>query len=98
MKFPGWHIWLQSVFSRRGRSRPARRRYSRLRLELLEDRIAPANLTLTSAFLVNGNDQPIAAPDKGEEVFIQANWTTQSIPSNATYHIDFNVDGVVLSS
>jgi murein DD-endopeptidase MepM/ murein hydrolase activator NlpD len=69
----------------------------RPRLEQLEDRVTPS-ITLTNAFLVNYDDQPVTALDKGEEVFIQANWNTQGLPSDASYRVRFSVDGVTLST
>jgi murein DD-endopeptidase MepM/ murein hydrolase activator NlpD len=66
-------------------------------LEQLESRLTP-DITLTNAFLVDSHDHPVAAPDKGEMVFIQANWTTQGLPADASYRISYNVDGVVLFS
>jgi hypothetical protein len=66
-------------------------------VEPLEDRVTPS-ITLTNAFLVDYNDHPVTVPDKGEEVFIQANWTTQGLPSDASYRVSFSVDGVTLYS
>jgi hypothetical protein len=66
-------------------------------LEQLEHRVTP-DITLTNAFLVDAQDHAVTAPDKGEEVFIQANWTTQGLPSDASYRISYNVDGVILYS
>jgi hypothetical protein len=64
-------------------------------LEQLEDRITPTgNLVLTNAMLVNASDQSVTTPDKGEEVFIEADWTTQGLPSNASYRVSYAVDGV----
>jgi murein DD-endopeptidase MepM/ murein hydrolase activator NlpD len=63
----------------------------------LEARINP-NITLTNAFLVNVNDQAMPNPDKGEQISIEADWTTQNLPSNASYQIRYSVDGVTLST
>jgi murein DD-endopeptidase MepM/ murein hydrolase activator NlpD len=68
-----------------------------LRLEELESRITP-DINLTNAFLVNAHDQPVTVPDKGEEVFVQANWSTQGLPADAMYRISYNIDGIYLYS
>src|ERR1051326_5760842 len=96
----GWLEWFKKKASGASRKMPSRRlRRTMLRLEELENRFAPANIVLTSAFLVNANDVPLASsPDKGEQVFLQANWTTQGLPGNASYRVGFTVDGVILFS
>jgi murein DD-endopeptidase MepM/ murein hydrolase activator NlpD len=66
-------------------------------LEELEARLTP-DITLTNALLVNVNDQPVTAPDTGEMVFVQANWSTQGLPGNASYRIKYDIDGVTLFS
>lgn len=69
------------------------------RVESLEDRLAPAgNLTLTDALLVDGNNLPITAPNKGEMVFLRAEWFAQGLASDDSYRISYSVDGVVLST
>jgi murein DD-endopeptidase MepM/ murein hydrolase activator NlpD len=55
-------------------------------------------LALTNAHLVDAHDQPVSAPDKGEEVFVEADWTTQGLPGNASYRISYTVDSVTLFS
>jgi murein DD-endopeptidase MepM/ murein hydrolase activator NlpD len=81
--------------------RAARRppcRFAVPRLEELEGRITPTgSITLTDAFVVNAHDLPVT-PDIGEEVFIQANFTTQGLPSNASYRVSYSVDGVILET
>src|SRR2546423_1386124 len=67
-------------------------------LEILESRIAPANLVLTNALLVNAHDFAMPSPDIGEMVFVEADWTTNNLPSNASYHISYAVDGVTLNT
>jgi hypothetical protein len=70
------------------------------RLEELEPRLTPSgSVTLTNAFLVNAVGQALtAAPDIGEEVFVQADFTTQGLPADASYQISYSVDGVTLLS
>jgi hypothetical protein len=81
--------------------RPSRRRPCRFgvpRLEQLEDRVTPTgSITLTNAFVVNSANQAMT-PDLGEEVFIQADFTTQGLPSNASYRVSYSVDGVTLET
>src|SRR4051794_10034554 len=70
-----------------------RRSFITPQFESLEDRLAPAgNLALTSALLVDFSGHAITAPNKGEQVFIRANWNTQDLPSNASYRIAYTVD------
>jgi len=98
--------WLRRLHAAFLRSRPspkkAARRHARaiLGVEPLEDRIAlTGNINLTNAFLVNANNPALTAPlDIGEEVFINATWTTQGLPSNASYRVSCTVDGVTLYS
>jgi murein DD-endopeptidase MepM/ murein hydrolase activator NlpD len=82
-------------FPRAGRRPPCR--FIIPHLEELESRITPSSITLTNAFVVNVHDQPMT-PDIGEEVFIQANFTTQGLPSDASYRVSYSVDGVTLET
>jgi hypothetical protein len=86
-----------SQSGRRGsaKSRQARRFALRPHLELLEQRLAPAgNLAITNAILVNSNNQPLSTVNIGEKVFVQADFTTQSLPSNASYRVAYTVNGL----
>jgi hypothetical protein len=69
-------------------------------VEPLEDRLTPTgNITLTNALLVNASDQPLGSTvNVGEQVYVQANFTTQGLPSNASYSLDFMVNGLTLQS
>jgi murein DD-endopeptidase MepM/ murein hydrolase activator NlpD len=93
--------WLQRLASRspRSQSRSTPRR-TLLRVESLEDRVTPdGTITLYNAFLVDANNNRLTAPpDKGEEVFVQADFTTQNLPADASYRVVFNLDGVTLQS
>ena len=74
------------------------RRCTRLRVEQLETRLALAtNIAITGASLVTVHDQAMS-PDIGEQFYIQANFTTQDLPSNASYRVGYSVDGVVLDT
>ncbi len=80
-------------------ARPARRFAFRPSLELLEDRLAPtANIAITHALVVDGNDHPLSVLTAGESVFIQADFTTRDLPSNASYRVSFTVNGQTLDS
>jgi hypothetical protein len=95
-----WTSWLNRSAGRSCRqpSRPRPRRPVVLRLEELEGRLTPTgNITLTNGVLVNASGNALTAPpDKGEEIFVEAFWNTQGLPSNASYRVSYNVDGVTL--
>src|SRR5262249_19573781 len=64
-------------------------------LETLEDRLAPANLTLTNATLVDVGGHALTGPPvTGEEVAVEAFWDTQGLAAGASYRISYAVDGV----
>jgi hypothetical protein len=89
------------MFSRRGfiKTRPARWLAFRPHLEFLEERLAPTgNITITNAFLVDSNDQLLTAVHIGEAVYVQANFTTQDLPSTASYRVGYTVNGLTLDS
>jgi hypothetical protein len=100
-------LWRQ-VFGGKNRSRTAncKPRSVRLAVEILEDRDLPSLvhipipvqnlpvLSITSASLVNANDQPLTVVTAGEQVYVQANFTTQRLPSSASYHIIYTVNGI----
>ncbi len=67
-------------------------------VELLESRRLMANLSFSDVFLRDGNGDRIETPVIGEQVAVQAAFVTQSLPSDASYRIEFKVDGVPLSS
>ena len=74
-------------------------RASRFNLELLEDRLTPTgNIALTNAFLVNASDQPLTSVSVGEEVYVEASFTTTGLPSNASYKINYNVNGLTVDT
>ena len=63
--------------------------------EFLEDRITPSgNIAITNAFVVDGNDQPLTAINIGEFVSIQADFTTQDLPADASYVVGYTVNGL----
>src|SRR5947209_5814733 len=65
-----------------------------LRLEQLEIRLTPT-ITLTNALLVDSHDHALI-PSKGEQVYVEADFTTQGLPSNASYRVSYTIDGVTL--
>ena len=56
------------------------------------------NLTITSAFLVDANNQPISAPVIGEMVFVRATWSYTNMASTPSFNVAFSVDGVTVYS
>ncbi len=67
--------------------------------ELLEDRLTPAgNITITNAFVVDGSGQPQSTINVGEYVSIQADFTTQDLPSDASYVVGYTVNGLTQDS
>ncbi len=88
--------WLANRYAFQRRSGSCKRFLPRL--EELEGRITPTvNLAMTNAFVVNSQNQAMT-PDIGEEVYIQAVFTSQTLPSNASYVVGFTVDGVTLNT
>jgi hypothetical protein len=80
-------------------ARQALRTLFRPGVEMLEDRIAPtANIAITNAFVVDGNANPLATASPGQRVYIEADFTTQNLSSNASYRVRFTVNGVTLNS
>jgi hypothetical protein len=83
--------------SRRRSTRPcrARRLAFQADVESLENRLTPTgNIAVTSALAVGGNDQPLSVINVGEVVFIEADFTTQDLPGDASYVVGFNVNGL----
>jgi hypothetical protein len=82
----------------------------RLAVESLEDRTVPSlvhgpilgphgpvptgNISITNVWPVNANDQPLTEVTAGEQFYVQANFTTQGLPSYASYRIIYTVNGV----
>jgi subtilase family serine protease len=95
------HIWLAPWRKRRNdRSGPTRRRLrpARLEVEVLEDRLAPANLAMTNALVVDVNNNPLPSVVAGDWVYIQADFTTQDLPAGASYRVAFMVNGLTVDS
>ena len=70
----------------------------KLNIERLEERMLLANLTLTDAFLIDGNLNRQDIPVLGEMLAIRANWSTEDLPNDAEYQVQYLVDGVELRS
>jgi hypothetical protein len=68
-------------------------------LEYLEYRITPTgNIVLTNAFVVDSNDQPLTTINAGQKVYIEGDFTTRGLPSNASYRVAYTVNGLTLDS
>jgi hypothetical protein len=81
--------------SRLPNTRQARRFAFRPNATLLEERLTlTGNIALTNAFLVNGNDQPLSTVRPGQAVVIEAVFSTQGLPSNAAYRLNYTVNGL----
>ena len=71
----------------------------RLGFELLETRaLLAGNLELTGAMLVDGNDQPIAAPVFGETTQVRVEWRSTDIVANSPFRVRVAIDNVPLDS
>jgi hypothetical protein len=67
----------------------------RAEIERLEGRITPAgNITITNAFVVNANGQPLTTINVGAAVYIEADFTTQDLPADASYVVGYTVNGL----
>jgi hypothetical protein len=65
-----------------------------LGVEELEPRLAPAaNLTLTNVSFFDTNAQPITSINAGQLIYVVASFTTQNLPSNASYRVAYTVNG-----
>ncbi len=68
-------------------------------IELLEARITlTGNIAVTNAFFVNSSDQPLSAVSAGEQVDIQVDFTTQGLPSGASYQIEYDLNGLTFNT
>jgi hypothetical protein len=68
-------------------------------LEFLERRLTPTgNIVLTDASLVNSSDQPLTNVSAGQDVWGQADFTTEGLPSDASYRVAYTVNGLTLDS
>ena len=56
------------------------------------------NITITNARVVNGADQRMTTVSAGQEVYIEADFTTLALPSTASYRVSYDVNGVTLDS
>ncbi len=81
------------------RARPPKNIAFRKDLEFLETRLLPAgNITLTNALVVDANGQPQSAISVGEVVSIQADFSTEGLPGDASYAVGFTVNGLTQNS
>ena len=74
-------------------------KFRRLAVEPLESRaMLAANLEVTGALLVYGNDRPIAAPVLGEATHVRVEWRSTDLTANQTYRVRVAIDNVPLDS
>lgn len=85
------------------RPQQTRRRNNRRRaatvamVEVLESRVLlTTNLSLSTIALMDSGFNPIPSVAHGEQAFIRADFTTNDLPVDASYRIEFRVDGVPL--
>jgi hypothetical protein len=65
-------------------------------LEPLELRLTlTGNITITGVHIVDQNNDPLLAISAGQQVFLQADFATEDIPSNASYRVEFEVNGLI---
>jgi subtilase family serine protease len=105
MLYPSWLGGLFDVAQfRKDRRRLATRRQPTRRstvprLEQLEDRVTPTGaITITNVSVVDSQGDPLATVNIGQQVYINADFTTQNLPSNASYQIAYTVNGLTRES
>ncbi|MFL5327603.1 MAG: peptidoglycan DD-metalloendopeptidase family protein [Gemmataceae bacterium] len=64
----------------------------------LEERLAPANLTLISAYNCDGYGNYLANPVYGQDVYIRANWNASGMAGTESGIIRWTVNGVSIDS
>jgi hypothetical protein len=68
-------------------------------LEFLEERLTlTGNIAITGVSVVDANNEPLTTVNVGDWVYIQADFTTQDLASNASYRVGFTVNGLTLQS
>ena len=90
-----------SQVSRRRITRASRAGAFALRplLESLEKRVAlTGNIAVTGVSVVDSNNNPLSVVNIGEWVYIQADFTTLNLPSDASDRVSFTVNGLTLDS
>jgi hypothetical protein len=60
--------------------------------------VPTGTVTITGASLVNANDQPLTGVTAGEQFYVQATFTTQGLPSYASYRIIYTVNGQTMET
>jgi len=56
------------------------------------------NIAFITGTVVDAKNRPLAVVTAGKVVYIQVSFTTQSLPSNASYSIDYTVNGLTRDS
>jgi len=68
-------------------------------LAFLEERVAlTGNIAITSAFLVNSSGATVSSVSPDQPVYVEADFTTQDLPSDASYDIAYTVNGLTIDS
>lgn len=69
----------------------------RLVVQELEDRLTPAaNITITDVYLADQNGNTVTTATANEPVYIVTDFATQDLPSNASYRLSFEMNGVTM--
>jgi hypothetical protein len=68
-------------------------------LDPLEGRVLlSANIVATGGSVVDASDKPITSISAGQQVYIQANYSTTNMPAGASYHVSIMVNGLTIQS
>ncbi len=80
-------------------ARRARRFHIPPALESLEMRLTlNGNIAITGAWASNSSGQPVTSVSAGQWVYMTASYTTEGLPSDASYSVAFTVNGLTLDS
>src|SRR5262249_16515437 len=96
MTSASWRRWSGlAIPAQKRRARRPPRPFTVLRVESLEPRLTPTgNIAITNALVVDANNKPLSTVHVGESVYVQADFTTQGLPSNASYRVAYTVNGL----
>ncbi len=87
---------LRSCDSRNGTSRPITFRAA---VERLENRLTlTGNIVLVDAFAVGANGNTLTTASAGTDVYVEATFTTEGLPSDASYRVGYTVNGLTIDS
>ena len=61
--------------------------------------LAPTgNIAVTNALLVNAIEEPLKGVSAGQDVYVQADFTTYGLPSGTSYRVGYTVNGLTRDS